>query len=137
MLFTSETERYISMIEKFDPKAEQPVTFTKAALQHFKNHLQKTECVAIEIGIKTTGCSGLAYVVEPVKEIPEGYIKIDEEGVLFFVNPKALQYVNGLEIDHVKRELGLSQLVYNNPNESARCGCGESFTVQQEGLNDE
>ncbi len=134
MLFTSEDKDRLTMIEKFDPKAEQPVTFTQAALTHFRNHLAKTQSLAIKIGITTTGCSGLAYVVEPIKEIPEGFIKIDEEGVLFFVDPKALQYVNGLEIDHVKRELGLSQLVYNNPNESARCGCGESFTVQQEGL---
>ena len=48
------------MIEKFDPKAGQLVMFTQAALKHFKNHLQKTKCIAIKIGITTTGCSGLA-----------------------------------------------------------------------------
>lgn len=124
------------MIEKFAPNAEQPVTFTKAALTHFKHHLQKTGGVAIKIGVKTTGCSGLAYVVEPVHEIPQGFIKIDENGLLFYVDPKALQYVNGLQIDHIRKELGLSQLIYTNPNESARCGCGESFTVQKEGLEE-
>ncbi|WP_395946093.1 HesB/IscA family protein [Caedibacter taeniospiralis] len=124
------------MIEKFDPNAEQPVTFTKAALTHFKHHLQKTGGVAIKIGVKATGCSGLAYVVEPVHEIPQEFIKIDENGLLFYVDPKALQYVNGLQIDHIRKELGLSQLIYTNPNESARCGCGESFTVQKEGLEE-
>ncbi|WP_116963722.1 HesB/IscA family protein [Fastidiosibacter lacustris] len=122
------------MIEKFDPNIERPVTFTQAALKHFKKHLEKIGGLGIKIGIKTTGCSGLAYVVEPIHELPQGFIRLEEQGVLFFVDPKALQYVNGLEIDHIKRELGLSQLVYKNPNESARCGCGESFTVIDEGL---
>ena len=126
----------LKMIEKFDPNLERPVSFTAAALAHFKNHLQKTGGAAIKVGVKTTGCSGLAYVIEPIFELPQGFIKLEEEGLLFLIDPHALQYVNGLQIDHVKKELGLSQLVYNNPNESARCGCGESFTVQQEGLKE-
>ena len=121
------------MIKKNDSSIKPPVTFTQAALKHFENHLKNTDGVAIKIGIKTTGCSGLAYVIEPVNEVPHDFIKIDKGCVLFLINPQALKYVNGLQIDHVKKELGLEQLVFNNPNESARCGCGESFSVQEEG----
>ena len=123
------------MIETFDPNNEKPITFTDEALLHFKNYLHKQNAVAIQVAIKTTGCSGLAYDITPIKETPKHFILLKEEGVDFYIDPKALQYINGLHVDYAKKDLGLSQLVYHNPNEAASCGCGESFTVSETGLS--
>lgn len=105
------------------------ITFTEAAINHFLEFLKKTDGIAIKIGIKVTGCSGFGYSIESISHFPENFIKIKKGGVQFVVDPKALEYIKGLKIDYLKKELGLSQLIYNNPNEVARCGCGESFTV--------
>ncbi|WP_162902223.1 HesB/IscA family protein [Facilibium subflavum] len=120
------------MIEKFDPSQQMPVSFTKAALQHFAEYLRKKGGVGVQISVKKTGCSGLAYVIEPVEKKPENHIEMMQSDVCFFVDKDALRYLEGLHVDYVKQALGLSQLVYSNPNEAARCGCGESFTVNEQ-----
>ena len=82
----------------------------------------------IRIGVRTTGCSGLAYVLEYVDNIDSDDITINLEKFLIVVDPKSLVYVTGLTIDYVRN--GLNEgFEFINPNERDRCGCGESFRV--------
>ena len=84
--------------------------------------------LGIRIGVKTTGCSGLAYVLEYVDIPKDEDIKVECDGCLLYVDPKSCAYVQGLEIDFVRN--GLNEgFEFNNPNERDRCGCGESFRV--------
>ena len=85
--------------------------------------------IGIRLGIKTTGCSGLAYVLEFVDSLNDDDNLIHSQGVQVIVNNKSKPIVEGLTIDYVKR--GLNEgFEFVNPNEVARCGCGESFTVK-------
>jgi iron-sulfur cluster assembly protein len=82
----------------------------------------------IRLGVKTTGCSGLAYVLEYVDNPKVEDICINCNGCKLFVDPKSSAYMQGMEIDYVRQ--GLNEgFQFNNPNERDRCGCGESFRV--------
>ena len=84
--------------------------------------------IGMRVGVRTTGCSGMAYTLEFADVLAEGDIEIDERGVNLIVSKKDLVYLQGMEIDYQKK--GLNEgFEFINPNESARCGCGESFTV--------
>ena len=105
----------ISLTEKASSKIQQTIT-------------KRGKGLGIRIGVKTTGCSGLAYVLEFVDNEVDGDIKVDCTGCALFVDPKSSAYVQGLEIDFVRN--GLNEgFEFNNPNERDRCGCGESFRV--------
>jgi len=82
----------------------------------------------IKVGVKTTGCSGLAYVLEFVDDPLQEDLSFVSEGVHIFVDPKALPYVSGMTMDWLKK--GLNEgFDFINPNERDRCGCGESFRI--------
>jgi iron-sulfur cluster assembly protein len=84
--------------------------------------------IGLRLGVKTTGCSGLAYVLEYVDSPAEGDQCFESLGCKLFVDPKSLAYMQGLEIDWVRN--GLNEgFEFRNPNERDRCGCGESFRV--------
>ena len=105
------------------------ITCTEKALAKFKTELSKRgKGLGIKIGIKTTGCSGLAYVLEYV-DIANDYDKqIYIDGLTLFIDPKHFVYLNGLQVDFIKQ--GLNEgFNFVNPNEKNRCGCGESFNV--------
>lgn len=105
------------------------IQLTEKAAQKIKSHIERRgQGKGIRVGVKTTGCSGLAYVLEFV-DSPEDIDEIfKSHGVDVYVNPKSLVYVNGLEIDYLKK--GLNEgFEFINPNERDRCGCGESFRV--------
>jgi iron-sulfur cluster assembly protein len=105
------------------------ISLTEKASNRVKQTLTKRgKGLGIRIGVKTTGCSGLAYVLEYVDNPQEHDIKIDCKGCTLFVDPKSCAYVQGLEIDFVRN--GLNEgFEFNNPNERDRCGCGESFRI--------
>lgn len=96
------------------------------ALYHIAN---RSGTFGLRIGVKTTGCSGMAYVLEFVNQPEDDVDEVfEDKGVQIVVNKKDLVYLDGLELDYQKR--GLNEgFEFINPNESARCGCGESFTV--------
>ncbi|OGT31223.1 MAG: iron-sulfur cluster assembly protein IscA [Gammaproteobacteria bacterium RIFCSPHIGHO2_12_FULL_35_23] len=85
--------------------------------------------VGIRVGVKTTGCSGLAYVLEFVDEERMGDKVVPfAEDLAVYIDPKAFEYLKGSTLDYVKR--GLNEgFEFINPNEKGRCGCGESFTI--------
>jgi iron-sulfur cluster assembly protein len=105
------------------------ITLTKEAAEKVRDQLsQRGKGYGIRVGVKTTGCSGLAYVLEYVDDPFQEDISFVSEGVHVFVNPKSLPYVEGLTMDWQKK--GLNEgFEFLNPNERDRCGCGESFRV--------
>ena len=105
------------------------ITLTAAAAERVKAFIEKRgNGVGLRLAVKTTGCSGMAYVLEFVDEVvPEDKV-FEEHGVKVFVDPKSLVYLEGTELDFVRE--GVNEgLQFRNPNVSAECGCGESFTV--------
>lgn len=105
------------------------ITLTKIAADKMQAALDtRKKGIGMRIGVRTTGCSGMAYVLEFADKLTEGDIEIDERGITLVISKKDLVYLQGMEIDYQKK--GLNEgFEFINPNESARCGCGESFTV--------
>jgi iron-sulfur cluster assembly protein len=107
------------------------ITVTDIASKKIQRLLEKRgKGVGIRIGVKTTGCSGLAYVLEYIDSAPvtRDWFKYESNGSTVWVNGKDSVYINGLTVDWVKN--GLNEgFEFKNPNERDRCGCGESFRV--------
>ena len=105
------------------------ISITDQASTKIQHTIQKRgKGLGIRIGVKTTGCSGLAYVLEYVDNPLEHDIKVDCNGCALYVDPKSSTYVQGMTIDYVRN--GLNEgFEFKNPNERDRCGCGESFRV--------
>jgi iron-sulfur cluster assembly protein len=105
------------------------VTLTESAAKHVAGQLaSRGRGLGIRLGITTSGCSGMAYVLEFVDEPAAEDQVFEDHGVKLFVDPKSLVYLDGTELDYVRE--GLNEgLQFRNPNVSAECGCGESFTV--------
>ena len=105
------------------------IEVTERAAKKISKHLQQRgKGMGVRVGVKTTGCSGLAYLLEYVDTTNDGDNVIETQGVNIIVDQKSLVYVKGLTVDYVRK--GLNEgFEFINPNEKARCGCGESFTV--------
>ena len=84
--------------------------------------------IGVRVSVKSGGCAGMSYVMEYSKEINPNDEVIEDKGVKVLIDPKAIMYLLGTEMDYKKEELS-STFVFKNPNETERCGCGESFKV--------
>ncbi len=105
------------------------VTMTERAAKHVAGFIEKRgKGLGLRVGVRTTGCSGMAYKLEYVdSESPEDQA-FKCHGVTVYVDPKSLAYIDGTELDFVRE--GLNEgFQFNNPREKDRCGCGESFRV--------
>ena len=89
----------------------------------------KQESLGVRVSVKTGGCAGMSYVMEYTKEINPSDEVIEDKGVKVFIDSSAVMYLLGTEMDYKKEELS-SSFVFNNPNETERCGCGESFKIE-------
>ncbi|AHV92442.1 iron-sulfur cluster assembly protein IscA [Bordetella holmesii] len=105
------------------------VTLTQQAANHIGRYLQRRgKGIGLRLGVRTTGCSGMAYKLEYVDEAQADDMAFESFGVKVFVDPKSLAYLDGTELDYARE--GLNEgFKFRNPNEKATCGCGESFTV--------
>ena len=105
------------------------ITLTEAAAQRVKDFIaNRGGGEGLRLGVKTTGCSGMAYVLEFADAAEDGDEVFESQGVKIFVDAKSLIYIDGTELDFAKE--GLNEgFKFNNPNEKNTCGCGESFTV--------
>ena len=105
------------------------ITVTDKATNKVKQTLAKRgKGLGIRIGVKTTGCSGLAYVLEYVDQPLNEDMRIECDGCTLFIDPKSCAYLQGMTIDYVRN--GLNEgIEFRNPNERDRCGCGESFRI--------
>jgi iron-sulfur cluster assembly protein len=105
------------------------VTITERAARHIAGFLQKRgKGVGLRLGVRTTGCSGMAYKIEYADAMQPEDQTFESHGVKILIDPKSLAYIDGTELDFVRE--GLNEgFRFNNPNEKNRCGCGESFNV--------
>lgn len=105
------------------------ITLSQRAADHVARFIEKRgKGVGIRLGVKTSGCSGMAYKLEFADEIAPEDIVFEVHGVKVLVDPKSLPYMDGTELDFVRE--GLNEgFKFNNPNVKDECGCGESFNV--------
>jgi len=105
------------------------ITVTSKANKKIVDNLNRRgHGMGIRLGVKTTGCSGLAYVLEYIDHVNPEDTAYEQEGFVIVVDPKSVVYLEGLEIDYVRQ--GLNEgFEFTNPLEKDRCGCGESFRI--------
>ncbi len=105
------------------------LTLSEKAANHIRNFLTKRgKGIGVRLGVKTSGCSGMAYKLEFVDELAEGDVVFESFGVKIITDEKSLAYLDGTELDYTRE--GLNEgFKFNNPNVSDQCGCGESFHV--------
>jgi iron-sulfur cluster assembly protein len=105
------------------------ITLSEIAAKKIKQNLGKRgKGIGIRIGIKTTGCSGLAYTLEYVDHIDETLAVFESYGVHVYMDPRHIPYLQGIEMDWQRQ--GLNEgFEFSNPNSKGECGCGESFRV--------
>lgn len=105
------------------------VTLSERAAKHVANYIAKRgKGVGLRLGVRTSGCSGMAYKLEFADEIAADDITFESNGVTILIDPKSLPYLEGTELDYARE--GLNEgFRFNNPNVKDQCGCGESFNV--------
>lgn len=105
------------------------ITLSEAAANRVSSFLEsRGKGEGVRLGVKTSGCSGLAYVLEFVDEVDEDDVVFEDRGVKVIIDQKSLVYLDGTELDYGKE--GLNEgFIFNNPNVKNECGCGESFTI--------
>jgi len=105
------------------------ITLTASAAKHVANFLsQRGKGLGLRLGVRTSGCSGLAYKLEYADEFRPEDLRFESHGVTVVVDPKSLPYLDGMELDFTRE--GLNEgFRFNNPNVKDSCGCGESFNV--------
>jgi len=105
------------------------VTMTERAAKHVAGFLaRRGKGIGLRLGVRTTGCSGMAYKLEYADDINAEDQQFESHGIKIIIDPKSLAYLDGTELDFVRE--GLNEgFQFNKPREKARCGCGESFRV--------
>ena len=105
------------------------VTLSESAARHVSTFIAKRgKGLGIRLGVKTSGCSGMAYKLDFVDNTEDEDLVFESHGVKVVIDPKSLSYLDGTELDFVKE--GLNEgFKFNNPNVKDQCGCGESFNV--------
>lgn len=105
------------------------ITLTESAAERVKKFMEnRGSGVGVRLGVKTSGCSGMAYVLEFVDTVEDDDSVFEDHDVKVIVSPKSLVYLDGTELDYTRE--GLNEgFKFNNPNVKDECGCGESFTI--------
>ena len=109
---------------------KQIISLSENAAKRIKEIMSAAEknSTGVRIGVKSGGCAGMSYIMEYTKEVKPNDEVIEEKGVKLFVDPGAIMYLLGTEMDYKKEQFS-SSFIFKNPNETERCGCGESFKV--------
>ena len=110
--------------------SEQVIKLSDNAANRIKEIMSKADSntVGVRVGVKSGGCAGMSYIMEYAKEAKKNEEVIEDKGVKVFIDANAVMYLLGTEMDY-KTDKFSSQFVFKNPNETERCGCGESFKV--------
>ena len=111
--------------------SEQVIKLSDNAANRIKEIMSKADnkTIGVRVGVKSGGCAGMSYMMEYAKEAKKNEEVIEDKGVKVFIDANAVMYLLGTEMDY-KTDKFSSQFVFKNPNETERCGCGESFKVQ-------
>tara|TARA_B100001142_G_C14060392_1_gene549421 strand:+ start:398 stop:730 length:333 start_codon:yes stop_codon:yes gene_type:complete len=107
---------------------KQVITLSDNAANRIKEIMSnnETKSIGVRVGVKSGGCAGMSYIMEYAKEINPTDEIIEDKGVKVFIDPSAIMYLLGTEMDYKKEQFS-STFIFKNPNETERCGCGESF----------
>ncbi len=110
--------------------SKQVITLSDRAAERVKEIMAsaKEPSVGVRVGVASGGCAGMSYVIEYAKNVNPNDEIIEDKGVKVLIDPKAIMYLLGTEMDYKKEELS-STFIFKNPNETERCGCGESFKI--------
>ena len=110
--------------------SEQVIKLSDNAANRIKEIMSKADntAIGVRVGVKSGGCAGMSYMMEYAKEAKRNEEIIEDKGVKVFIDANAVMYLLGTEMDYKKDKFS-SQFVFINPNETERCGCGESFKV--------
>ena len=110
--------------------SQQVIKLSDNAANRIKEIMSKAEntAIGVRVGVKSGGCAGMSYMMEYAKEVKKNEEVIEDKGVKVFIDANAVMYLLGTEMDYKKDKFS-SQFVFINPNETERCGCGESFKV--------
>ena len=108
--------------------SQQVIKLSDNAASRIKEIMSKADnsAIGVRVGVKSGGCAGMSYVMEYAKEVKKNEEVIEDKGVKVFIDPSAIMYLLGTEMDYKKEQFS-STFVFKNPNETERCGCGESF----------
>ena len=103
---------------------KQAITLTDNAASRIKDIMSKDEnkSLGVRVGVKSGGCAGMSYIMEYAKEINPNDEVIEDKGVKVFIDPGAIMYLLGTEMDYKKEQFS-SSFIFKNPNETERCGC--------------
>ena len=109
----------------------QVMRLTEAAAERIKAVMAKAErpIAAVRVGVKNGGCAGMAYTMEYAEKVEPSDEVVEDKGVRVLIDPKAVLFLLGTEMDYKVDKLA-SQFVFNNPNQTAACGCGESVQIE-------
>tara|TARA_Y100001980_G_C14377554_1_gene180567 strand:+ start:356 stop:691 length:336 start_codon:yes stop_codon:yes gene_type:complete len=109
---------------------KQIITISDKAAERIKEIMSSAEesSIGVRVGVKSGGCAGMSYIMEYTKEINPNDEIVEDKGVKILIDSAAVIYLLGTEMDYKQEEFS-SQFVFNNPNETERCGCGESFKI--------
>ena len=109
---------------------KQVITLSDNAANRIKEIISNNEknSIGVRVGVKSGGCAGMSYIMEYAKEVNPTDEIIEDKGVKVFIDPSAIMYLLGTEMDYKKEQFS-STFVFKNPNETERCGCGESFKI--------
>jgi iron-sulfur cluster assembly protein len=110
--------------------SEQVIKLSENAASKIKEIMSKAEdkTIGVRVGVKSGGCAGMSYIMEYAKDVKPNEEIVEDKGVKVLIDPEAVIYLLGTEMDY-KIEKFTSQFIFKNPNETERCGCGESFKV--------
>ena len=110
--------------------SEQIIKLSQNAAERIKEIMSKAEdkTIGVRVGVKSGGCAGMSYIMEYANDIRPNEEIVEAKGVKVLIDPKAIMYPLGTEMDYKKEDFS-STFVFNNPNETERCGCGESFKI--------
>ena len=110
--------------------SKQVITLSDRAAERVKEIMvqAKESIIGVRVGVASGGCAGMSYVMEYAQKANPNDEIIEDKGVKVLIDPKAIMYLLGTEMDYKKEELS-STFVFKNPNETERCGCGESFKI--------
>ena len=108
--------------------SEKVIKLTDTAANRIKEIMSNADSktIGVRVGVKSGGCAGMSYIMEYAKDKKKNDEVIEEKGVKVFIDPAAIIYLLGTEMDYKKNKFS-SEFVFKNPNETERCGCGESF----------
>ncbi len=105
------------------------ISLTDSAAERVRTYLERRDsALGLRLGVTATGCSGYSYVINYAEEVDETDVVFEDKGVKVFIDPEALQLIDGTEVDFVKSGLN-EAFSFRNPNVAGECGCGESFNV--------